>query len=62
MRPFEHPNYQVGFACPICKTSADAPVVLIPKPGTDRDGIAEAVQVHHECYELALRMIERETA
>jgi len=56
MRPFDHPNYHGGFTCPVCKTSADAPVVLVPIPGTEDDGICEARQVHHECYQLLAKM------
>lgn len=56
MRPFAHPNYSHGFTCPVCKTGADAPVVLVPIPGTEDDGICEARQVHHECYQLVAKM------
>lgn len=49
MRSFDHPN-MVGFLCPICETRADRPVVLVPIPGTECDGIVEAKQVHVDCY------------
>ena len=55
-RVFEHPNMSTGFECPICHTSADAPVVLVGIPGTEADGIMEAKQVHKECFDLVLRM------
>jgi hypothetical protein len=49
-----------GFECPFCHTSADAPVVLIPIPGTERDGIAQAKQVHKACLDLAMEMTRKE--
>jgi hypothetical protein len=67
MREFKHPNMH-GFNCPICKSSKDMPVVLIPIPGTEKEGICEAAQVHSECYELFCKMndiecnIEKENA
>lgn len=54
-RVFDHPNMK-NFKCPICKTSADQPVVLVPIPGTERGGIAEAEQVHDECMKLFNKM------
>jgi hypothetical protein len=61
MITFDHPNYTGGFECPICKTGANAPVTLIPIPGTEREGIMEAIQVHVECWELAKRMAALES-
>jgi hypothetical protein len=55
MRQFEHPNMN-GFLCPICKTAADAPVVLVGIPGTEEDGIIECDQVHSECYKVYAKM------
>lgn len=55
MRAFEHPN-MTNFLCPVCKTAKDAPVVLVPIPGTEEDGICEAKQVHEKCYNLIVEM------
>lgn len=55
MRQWPHPN-MTKFKCPVCKTSSDAPVVLVPIPGTECDGICEAKQVHAECYRVVMRM------
>jgi len=55
MRSFEHPN-MTDFECPVCQTSADYPVVLIPIPGTEDGNIVEARQVHAECYKLMCKM------
>ena len=54
-RIFEHPN-PVNFKCPICRSKADAPVVLVPIPGTERDDIVECEQVHRKCYDLLHKM------
>lgn len=54
-RAFEHPN-PINFMCPICHTKADAPVRLVAIPGTEKDGIVEACQVHAECIDLYERM------
>lgn len=59
MRVFEHPNMS-GFLCPICKTAADQPVVLVGIPGTEEGRIQQASQVHKECYDLFVRMSEIE--
>lgn len=56
MREFLHPNMSFGFKCPVCKTSKDAPVVLVGLPGTEEDGNIEAQQVHTECFELVAKM------
>ena len=53
MREFEHPNLE-GFVCPLCDTSTDAPVVLIPIPGTEEGNIMQAAQVHSHCIEQSL--------
>jgi len=58
-RVFEHPN-MVGFQCPLCRTKADRPVVLVGIPGTEDDGIMQAKQIHAECYDLFLRMMQIE--
>lgn len=51
-RVFPHPNLGHGWICPICRTAADQPVVLIPKSEPDEHGICEAEQVHAECWAL----------
>ncbi|CAB4152487.1 hypothetical protein UFOVP602_8 [uncultured Caudovirales phage] len=55
MNAFSHPN-PLWDGCPICKTRADAPVVLIPVPDTGDGRICEAKQVHEECWNLAVKM------
>jgi hypothetical protein len=57
-RIFDHPN-PINFMCPVCKTSADCPVVLVPKLGTEQDGIVECEQVHAQCFSLVFNMISR---
>ena len=61
MRQFDNPNMTFGFECPICRTGADRPVVLVPIPGTQDGNICEAKQVHAECYELVERMANAKT-
>lgn len=55
MREFKHPN-MLNFECPICKTSKDLPVVLVPIPGTEDGNIVEARQIHSDCYMLICKM------
>ena len=55
MREFKHPNMD-NFQCPICKTSTDAPVVLVPILGTEDGNKVQAEQVHSECYVLVCKM------
>lgn len=62
MRVFEHFNACHGSICPICRTAADRPTVLVPIPGTEDDGICEAKQVHKQCYDLTNEMAEDELA
>lgn len=50
-REFSHPNLE-GFECPICHSKTDAPVVLVPIPGTEDDGLVKCKQVHTECMQL----------
>ena len=54
-RAFEHPNMN-GFWCPICRTRKDAPVILIPMPGTEEGEIMQAKQVHKKCYDVFMEM------
>ena len=51
LRVFDHPN-MTSFKCPICHLSVDDPIVLVPKPGTERGKISEAVQVHKGCFDM----------
>ena len=61
-RIFEHPNMHGGFQCPVCKSGADAPVVLAGIPGTEHDGIMQAKQVHAKCWEVIYLMQQIEEA
>jgi len=56
MREFEHPNMIGGFVCPICRSSADKPVVLVPIPGTETGDRVQAKQIHAECFKLFMKM------
>jgi hypothetical protein len=56
MRVFDHPNMDGGFRCPICRTSADAPVVLVGIPGTEDGNIQQATQIHEACWLLFEKM------
>ena len=61
MRIFEHFNPSYGATCPVCKTAADRPTVLVPIPGTERDNLCEARQVHKKCFDLVTEMDGAET-
>jgi hypothetical protein len=52
---FPHPN-MIGFLCPVCQTSADAPVVLMRVRDVD-DRLCECAQVHQECFEVCMKML-----
>ena len=56
-RVFEHPNME-NFFCPVCKTKKDAPVILVPIPGTEERNIMQAKQMHKKCYDLFMEMNE----
>lgn len=47
---------QVGPECPICMSKKETETVLVPIPGTEKDRICEARQVHRKCYDLFLEM------
>jgi len=47
-----------GPPCPVCGTRADRQTILVPIPGTERDGICEARQVHRACYDHVIEMHE----
>ena len=53
---FPHPNTDRGWACPVCKTAADRPVILVPKEATDDPKIYRAEQVHEACWRIVLEM------
>lgn len=53
---FPHPNFHGGWECPICGSSADAPVVLVEISDTEDEGIVECSQVHAECLLLTEKM------
>ncbi len=59
-REFPHPNMSNNWKCPICDTGADRPVVLMPIPGTEDDGICQAKQIHSDCLENGVAHILRE--
>jgi hypothetical protein len=56
MRVFDHFAPAFGALCPVCKTAADKPTVLVPIPETEDDGICQARQVHKQCYDLVAEM------
>ena len=49
-RSFDH--FPETDECPICRSSNDAPCVLVPIPGTEDGGNVEARPVHVKCAEL----------
>jgi hypothetical protein len=51
MRIFEHPNL-TNFICPICGTSDDKQIVLIPISGTQDGGNMQARQYHLDCIDI----------
>ena len=50
-RVFDHPNLSLDWVCPICRTNADIPVILVPIKQID-EWNAEAEQVHLKCAAL----------
>ena len=44
--------------CKICGTNKDGKGVLIPIDGTEKDGNAEAEQVHLDCINLRLALVD----
>ena len=56
MRVFDHFSPAFGALCPVCKTAADRPTVLVPIPGTEDNGICQARQVHKQCFDLVAEM------
>lgn len=53
MRIFDSFNQSSNEPCPICKTKADKPVVLVIKSETIKGHTAQGIQVHVECLELS---------
>lgn len=61
LREFEKPETSNGFTCPLCRTSDERLVVLIPIPGTeDGGGIVEAQQAHADCLRSLVGWAVRE--
>lgn len=53
MRIFKKFNDSHDAKCPVCKTAEMKEAVLVSIYGTQEGNIAEAIQVHLECIELA---------
>ncbi len=55
MRIFKHPN-MTNFKCPICGTSTDKPVTLVPVAGikVSESRIVKVEQVHLECIDIEM--------
>ena len=51
MRVFDHFSNSNNDVCPVCNTNKDLPVILLPIPQTEEDGICQAFQLHKECYD-----------
>lgn len=51
-RVFERPNTSHDWKCPVCRTANEAQVILVPIPGTEKDGIVEAQQFHLRCANI----------
>ena len=49
-----------GPPCVVCQTRAQLPAILVPIPGTEEDGIHEALQVHAKCWAFVTEMKELE--
>lgn len=47
MRYFE--QFPMGSVCPICGTGDEGECFLMPKDGTEEDGICEAIVTHRKC-------------
>lgn len=60
MGAFPHPNFDNGWRCPVCKSQADKPVVLVPVEATDDPKIYRAEQVHEACWNVVQEMNEAE--
>jgi hypothetical protein len=56
MNIFEHMNAEGDAQCPVCGTSEDKRIALIPITGTNRDdgNIFKSAQVHLDCLNLML--------
>lgn len=59
LRIFEHFNQ--SSECKICGTNKDGKAILIPKEGTEDDGIVECEQVHLDCLDLTFVLGDAKT-
>ena len=57
MKIFEHPNL-IDFKCPICGTNDDKPITLVSIAGTEDHNKHEAKQVHVDCIELTMTILD----
>jgi hypothetical protein len=55
MRVFPKPNLSRGWACPVCDTAEEKPVILVPIPRKQKGNICEAKQVHVDCTLVVAR-------
>lgn len=51
MKNFKHPNWQKDEKCPLCNTTEDKPVILVPIAGTSDGNLAEAQKIHEHCIQ-----------
>jgi len=56
MKVFEHFNNSNNDVCPVCNTNKDLPVILLPMPQTEKDGVCQVYQVHKECYDKIIKI------
>jgi hypothetical protein len=54
MRTFEHFNKSGKDVCPICKTSEDKEIMLVPIFGTEEGNNIQAIQIHTQCLQNEL--------
>lgn len=54
------PEFNTSIPCPICRTFAQRPAVLVPFPGTEDGANMKAKQVHEACWKLVTEMAEAE--
>ena len=59
MRFFEAFNSSGGSVCPVCKTSKEGRVLLVPIPGTEDGNTSQAQQFHEHCAkEVACALVQ----
>ncbi len=51
MKTFKEGNWDNVEKCPMCNTSSEGEVVLVPIQGTIEGNLAEAIQVHTKCLQ-----------